>query len=878
MAVPEGIQPRDLVLRGGNRLTLTHGTIPNGSILVRDGRIAAIGATVEIPAGAEVVDIPGRFVTPGLIDAHSHIATDAINESGTTVSSMARMADVLNPTDVNIYRAVAGGVTTAHILHGSANPIGGTSAVIKMRWGSATAEDLLLEDALPGLKLALGENPKQLPRQLRAEPSTLLRYPTTRSGVEYVIREAFTRAQAHRAEWQAFERARAAGRQALPPRRDLQLEPLVEVLEGSRLVHAHAYRADETLMLIRLAEEMGFRIATFQHVLEGYRVAREIAAHGAGASTFSDWWGYKVEATDATPYNAAIMTRHGVLVSIKSDSAEHARRLNTEAAKSVKWGGLTDDEALALVTINPARQLRIDSRTGSLEPGKDADVTIWTHHPLSSYAVVDRTYVDGLLLYDRAGEARRLTDLQNEKTGRGVAAANLWRPPAGDPAAPQAAPVRPARAAPAAGETEVRTPGPSADDDASPIAPAAASAPSLAIVNARVHPVNGATIEQGTILIRGTRIEAVGAGLPVPAGTPVLDAAGGDVYPGFIDAATNMGLDDPGPRGFGDVGELLEINPQLRTRVAYRAESDAIPVARGNGITTVAVVPAGGLFGGEVAVMNLDGWTWEDATLRPNAGIQFTFPTLDGAPAGGRGVGRRPQLTARSHDDLRRDRDRKLADVVRLFDRVRTYAAAGPGRATDWTLEALVPVADRRLPLVTTANREWDIREAVAFAGRADVRMVIAGGAEANYVASLLSKEQVPVILGTRLSLPTREDDFHAASYQLAGELARAGVKVAFSSGESTNSRLLPYSAAISVAWGMDRDEAIRALTINAAEILGIADRVGTIEPGKDANLFISRGDPLEVRTQITHVIVQGRDVGTGNKHLALYEKYIRRP
>src|SRR3712207_4052796 len=189
----------------------------------------------------------------------------------------------------------------------------------------------------------------------------------------------------------------------LPPRRDLQLEPLVEILEGKRLVHAHCYRADEILMLIRLAEEMGFKIATFQHVLEGFKVAKEIAPHGAGASTFSDWWGYKVEAADAIPHNAALMPRKGALVSVNSNSAEHARRLNTEAAKSIRGGGLTDDEALALVTINPAKQLRIDARVGSLEPGKDADVVVWTHHPLSSYAIADRVYIDGLLYYDRAG-------------------------------------------------------------------------------------------------------------------------------------------------------------------------------------------------------------------------------------------------------------------------------------------------------------------------------------------------------------------------------------------------------------------------------------------------------------------------------------------
>ena len=388
----------------------------------------------------------------------------------------------------------------------------------------------------------------------------------------------------------------------------------------------------------------------------------------------------------------------------------------------------------------------------------------------------------------------------------------------------------------------------------------------------------GPTIDRGTIVVRGGRIEAVGPNVTVPAGAKVIDAAGGHVYPGFIDAATTVGLDEPGPRGFDDVGEMLELNAQLRTRVAYHAESEAIPVARVNGITTVAVLQAGGLLGGEVPVMNLDGWTWEEATVRPSAGIQFAFPEL--TPATGRGGGRGRGTTAqgdRTYEDLRRDRDRRLDEIVRLFDRARAYAAAGPDRVTDWTLAALVPVVERRLPLITAASREHDIREAVAFADRAKVNFVIAGGGEARYAAALLKEKNIPVILSDRLTLPTREDDFHAASYQLAGELVKAGVKVAFSTGDNTNVRLLPYHAAMSVAWGMPREDALRALTIHAAEILGVSDRLGSIAPGKDANFFIAKGDPLEVRTEITHVFIAGNDVGPGNKHLALYEKYITR-
>ncbi len=386
-----------LALVGGTVLTMAGETIENGTVVVRDGRIAAVGRRVRPPRDAHVIDAAGRYVIPGIIDAHSHIAAEGgINEGSLAVTSMVRVADVVDPTDIGIYRALAGGVTTINVLHGSANPIGGQNQVLKLRWGQ-DADGMRFEGAPPGIKFALGENPKRS-RSFGQAPR---RYPATRMGVLDVIRQAFTEAAEYQAAWARHREAEAAGERSRPPARDLELEALVEILEGRRLVHAHSYRADEILQLLRLAEELGFRIATLQHVLEGYRVADEIAAHGAGASTFSDWWAYKVEAYEAIPYNAALMTDRGVVVSINSDDAEEMRHLNHEAAKTVKWGGLSDEQALALVTINPAKQLRIDDRVGSIEVGKDADLVIYDGHPLSSYAVVQMTLVDGKVYFDR---------------------------------------------------------------------------------------------------------------------------------------------------------------------------------------------------------------------------------------------------------------------------------------------------------------------------------------------------------------------------------------------------------------------------------------------------------------------------------------------
>jgi imidazolonepropionase-like amidohydrolase len=862
-----------LAITNATVLTVTKGTLTRGTVIVKDGRIAAVGADIAVPSGAEVVDATGRFVTPGIIDAHSHIAADSINEGGTTVSSMTGIEDVFNPTDINIYRDLAGGVTTANVLHGSANPIGGRNLVIKLRWGKVQTDEFRFAGALPGIKFALGENPKDM-RQFGQEGPR--RYPTSRMGVEFVIRDAFTRARKYQAEWAAYAARKQKDAAAVPPRRDLQLEPLVEVLEGKRLVHAHCYRADEILMLLRLAEEVGFRIATLQHVLEGYKVAREIAAHGAGASTFSDWWGYKVEASGATPWNAALMTRKGVLVSINSDSAEHSRRLNTEAAKSIKWGGLSDDEALALVTVNPARQLRVAERVGSIEPGKDADLVVWNHHPLSSYAVADRVYIDGALYYDRSKEDARVADLASRKAAlvqaEKDAAARDKKDDKKDESKPETPEVPPTTSATNGHHGASGTNGHAGNlkQQANPKLPDNLTA----IVNARIHPITSASIERGTIVLRAGRIEALGATVAVPSGAQVIDAAGADVYPGFIDPSTALGLDEPGPRGFADTAESVEYNPHLRTRTAYHPDSEAIPVARANGVTTVGVVPGGGVLSGELAVMQLDGWTWEEATLRASAGIAFQFPPISrprrfGAPA-----------EDKPYADVKKERDRTLDTLADLLARARAYARTPPAaRPADWVLAALAPVVEGELPLVVTANREADIRDAVAFGEREHVRLVVEGGAEAPRVAALLKEKQVPVILGPVLQLPARADDHHAATYKAAAALAEAGVSFALSGGnDATNVRLLPYQASQSVAWGLPRDRALSAITIDAARILSVDAEVGSLEPGKRADLFISNGDPLEARTQITHVFINGRDVGVDNMHKRLYEKHAARP
>lgn len=405
MAKDKGPYRDDAVtlIRNATVMTASHGTLESASVLIRDGKIAEVGPHVQAPSGARVVEGDGLWVIPGIIDCHSHIAADAINEGSVNVSAMVTIKDVMEPNDPNVYWALAGGVTSINILHGSANPIGGGNAVVKLRWGS-DAQDMLIAGATPGIKFALGENTKR-----DRNPD---RYPATRMGVQDVVRQAFLDAQDYQAEWDAYE---AGGRQGVAPRRDLKLEHLAEILRGERWVHSHSYRADEILQLIRLADEFGFTVRTFQHVLEGYKVADELAAHGAGASTFSDWWAYKVEAYDAIPYNAALMEERGVLVSINSDSGEEMRHLNQEAAKAMKWGGMSEEHALRLVTLNPAKQLGIDDRTGSIDVGKDADLAVYDGNPLSIMSKVVQTYVDGKLYFDRDLDRERQAAIETEK-------------------------------------------------------------------------------------------------------------------------------------------------------------------------------------------------------------------------------------------------------------------------------------------------------------------------------------------------------------------------------------------------------------------------------------------------------------------------------
>lgn len=385
------------------------GTLQNADMLVRKGKIAQIGQNLSSPAGAVVIDAAGKHLTPGLIDGHSHIAISrGVNEGTHSITSEVRIADVVDSDDINIYRQLAGGLTMANLLHGSANPIGGQNAVIKLRWG-ALPDEMLFDGAKPGIKFALGENVK------RSRAQNNDRYPNTRMGVEQFIRDQFRAAMDYRAQQQHFVQASKSNKNLIPPRRNLRYEALLEILDGKRQIHCHSYRQDEILALIRVADELGFKVEVFTHILEGYKVADDMKKHGSMASSFSDWWAYKFEVYDAIPHNGALMHDVGLVVGFNSDSAELARRLNTEATKAVKYGGVPQEEALKFVTLNVAKQLRIENRTGSLEAGKDADFVIWNASPLSTLARCEQTWIDGRKYFDFEEDQQRREQVDEQR-------------------------------------------------------------------------------------------------------------------------------------------------------------------------------------------------------------------------------------------------------------------------------------------------------------------------------------------------------------------------------------------------------------------------------------------------------------------------------
>lgn len=923
-------QPETVVVRNATIWTNEEaGVLEGADLLVRDGKIAAVGQGLDAPSGAREVDATGKHVTAGIIDEHSHIAISAgVNEGSHAATAEVRIGDVVDPDDIGIYRALAGGTTAAQLLHGSANPIGGQAQVVKLRWG-ADAEGMKLTAAPPSIKFALGENVKQS----NWGDVFTSRYPQTRMGVEAFMRDRFQAAKEYAAEqagWEELSDRQRRGQVA--PRRDLQLEALAEILAGERLIHCHSYVQSEVLMLIRLAEEMGFTVQTFTHILEGYKVAPEMAEHGAGGSTFSDWWAYKFEVYDAIPTNACLMHEAGVVTSINSDSSDLIRRLNTEAGKMVAHCGLDEQEALKMVTLYPAVQLEIDDRVGSLAAGKDADFVIWSGHPLSEYSRAEQTWVDGAQMFSLERDAELRQQIRSERATLIQKILDDEKPdkdeekdggkPDGDePASPPTTPAQalilgltaisrrrgsrvsgltalPATLSRSRGHDSI----PAETRDLRPETRSSSIRPwsalalhlGLALVGGVAHaydPVPGEpqstpvllrggdlyTVGQGVLeatdlLFADGKITAIGKGLDAPPEAEVIDVSGQRVYPGLIALSTTIGLTEiDAVRATRDLDETGSVNPEVMAYVAYDPDSEIIPTVRSEGITTAQVAPQGDLLRGRSAVLHLDGWTREDAGLEPADGLFLSWP-------------RAAVIDAWWMDETPEEQRKQMAEqrteLRETFELARAYAAsrdAGEEVEQDLRWEAMHPLWSGEMPLYVRADDYRQILEAVQFASDFGLRMVLVGGGEVWKVADLLARRGIPVVVDSTSGLPYRSE----ADYDLPGRLPKilhdAGVTVAIGlldEGWSVRN-LAIEGAGRAVAFGLPYEMALRAVTLTPAEILGIDDRQGSLEVGKDATLIVSSGDVLDtLGHDVTHMWIEGRAVDLDNKQKELFQKY----
>ncbi len=853
------------MIRNATILTGAGPAIERGSILIENGKISAVGQTVTAPDGAVVIDADGKWITPGIIDTHSHLgvypapgieSTQDGNEMTSPNTAEVWAEHSLWPHDPQFELALAGGVTSMQLLPGSANLFGGRSITIK-NVPSRTAEGMKFPGAPHGLKMACGENPKRVYGSRNSQPATAM-------GNMAGYRKAWIAAGEYRNKMQAW---RDGGSDpAKRPERNLQMETLAGVLDGEILVHNHCYRGDEMAAMINLSKEFGYKIASFHHAVEAYKVRDLLAKDSICASMWADWWGFKLEAYDGIKENIALVDEAKGCAIVHSDDPNGTQRLNQEAAKAMHAGwqaGMKIERADAIkwLTINPARALGIDKLTGSLEAGKNADVVLWSGDPFSAYAKAEQVFVDGALLFDRADPARQHTrDFMTGQPGPG----RRGLPPRGpDPISTPS--TRPAASA------QANMPNPGAKN---PNMLGKSKPPSglgsgliIAIINGTVRTAAGPAIERGTVIIRGGRITAVGANLPAPDGATIIDAAGKIVTPGFIESNTNLGIVEI-PLSAEGTADQSSTDPGLGAAFnvvdAFNPFSTAIPVTRVDGITRALVVPGGTghLLLGRAAVFDLLGEHVPASVTKSPAAM---MAILGEAGAGVTG-GSRASAMLRLRELLQDAADFNLNRLAWNTGQRRDYAR---GRLD---LEALRPVILGELPLAVSANRASDLLAALRLAAEFKLKLILVGAAEGWRVADEIAKAKVPVIVKPLTNIPSF--DALGATLENAARLHRAGVQVALSSFETHRAQTLRQEAGNAVSYGLDAEAALRAVTLTPAQIWGVASTTGSLEVGKDADVVIWSGDPFELTTSAERVFIKGHEVPKETRQSELLKKY----
>lgn len=814
------------LIKNGHVITVAGPQLDQCDVLVRNGKIAQIGKNLTAPSGVVVIDATGEFVMPGLIDAHSHRGEDESNEWTSSAVPEVKIHDVLNPEQVGLWHDLANGITSAMLLHGSSDAIGGESVVVKNLY-KKSREKMIFTGAPRMLKFALGEN------VTGKNDSSPDRFPISRAGVESVYVKAFTDAQAYQKLWENYRKD-----SSLPmPRKDSRLETLSDILKRKIWIQCHSYRQDEILMMVRLSQRFGFKIGAMQHALEAYKIAPELAEAKIPASIFSDSWAYKVEVYDAIPMGGSLLTRAGVITSVNTDTFGGLAPLNLDAAKLMRYG-ISEADAVKSITINPAIQLGIEKFVGTLEPGKDADISIWKGHPLSVYSKCELTLVNGEAEFQRRDAFRVDSTSMATKS------------------------VRPTKLI--------------AD-----LEPALKPAKCYALIGGTVHPVDSPDISNGVVLLRGSKIEAIGdSTLKIPNDAFRIDVRGKQIYPGFFDGGSDVGIQEvSATRTMIDNTEQPGFHPDLRYSIGIDPEASKIAIARCAGITTSFVHPqGGGLLGGQGCVINLNGYTRESMLVQNGSSVDVFMPdSLN------------PQFKAFLPPDqiaiLEKGIDTGRAALRDYLDKAKRYQEARKANISseDAKLESLIPVFEGKRPLVIHVNSEDGIRAAMQLLKDYNLKGVIAGAKEAWKVAPDLAKAKVAVLLSMPIvACPGENSSFsemdpYDSSIAAAGLLAKAGVKFAFEVGDSSSIHNLPWSAGYACAFGLSHEAAIRAITLSPAEIFGVTNEVGSLQPGKLANVVVTDGDPLEITTQVEKVFIAGQSIQLSSKFTNLYRKYEKR-
>lgn len=875
------------------------GVIEKCDVVIRDGKIVAVGQGLENPTGASVINATGLHISPGIWDAHSHTGiVGSVNETSNMITAEVRIRDCMNHLDAAIYQQLSGGTVGAMQLHGSANAIGGQSNTVKWRWGSRP-DEYPVAGAPEGVKFALGQNPiSEDDGSFRgsAVGSTLLTFrPRTRMGVEESIRKALTLGVEYNQAWEDYR----AGKTKVAPRRDLQLEALGEMVSGKRWIHSHGYRADELLMLIRVSKEYGAKLATLQHVLEGYKIADEMAAEGVGGSTFADWWGFKLEAYDAIPFNLSLMSERGVVTSVNSDSNNHARRLNQEAAKAMRYGGVDAQTALSFVTSGPTKQLGIDRFTGSLEAGKDADLVVWTADPMSIYSIALETYVDGVKRFDRQNDAaQRAARIEELKAAKALLDSAGTASPFTSGGGPSAAAAKVEELTPTTATFGI------ADITGQP---GTVKYPRTAVLlkGGTVHPMTGDPFVGDVLIGANGKIQSVGASLSAN-GADIVDAKGKHVYPGLIDPATGLGLNEIGQvPASDDSSERGDFHADYRAERVINPEWDTIAVARHQGILTAIVKPSGTGIPGQAALINTEGYTWEDMTIQGGVALMYSVGRGGGRFGDGREDDSRccemDVLGGHNHQEelwdemeLRGGQGRPAegqaaqpapgmealsARIKAAKEYAEKRAAATPEApvALNHAQEAMLQVVEGKMPIMISATTAEDIKAAVAWAEENQIRILLYGCSGAGEIADWLAAKKVPVILSAIYGMP-RADQPVDYFYSMPALLAKAGVKFGITLNDDKDARQMRDQAGWAAAYGLKPEDAVRSMTLWTAEILGIDDRVGAIKPGLDGTVILTDGEIIETRSQVLRAWIQGREVPLTSRQTRLNDKYKNRP